>query len=179
MSAIRRVQQWATFGRMWYLYDAKWQNPFDSADKIKEYISGTHKPIYHPLNDCGDHVVVINSRHIALPGMEWERRVYFHHTGYPGGASWTLAWELHRKDPTLVVRKAVYSKLDKNLLRRGKMARLHIFADDEVPNSILENLSGQIRQLRAVPKRLDHYTDEEIKSFPRIFDWPKDYVIPN
>lgn len=65
---------------------------------------GLHKPIYHPLNDCGDHVVVINTSEIALPGDEWTKRVYFHHTGYPGGASWTLAWELHKKDPTMVWR---------------------------------------------------------------------------
>lgn len=54
------------------------------------------------LDDCGDHVVVINSKDIALPGDEWRQRVYFHHTGYPGGATWTLAWELHDKDPTMV-----------------------------------------------------------------------------
>lgn len=48
-------------------------------------------------------VVVINSKEIALPGDEWRKRVYFHHTGYPGGASWTLAWELHNKDPTMVL----------------------------------------------------------------------------
>jgi len=47
-------------------------------------------------------VVVINSKDIALPGDEWRQRVYFHHTGYPGGATWTLAWELHDKDPTMV-----------------------------------------------------------------------------
>lgn len=80
---------------------------------------GTYKPIYHPLSkifstdligsinkifldDCGDHVIVINSAEIALPGDEWRKRVYFHHTGYPGGASWTLAWQLHNKDPVLV-----------------------------------------------------------------------------
>lgn len=63
---------------------------------------GLHKPIYHPLNDCGDHVIVINTSEIALPGDEWVKRVYFHHTGYPGGASWTLAWELHKKDPKMV-----------------------------------------------------------------------------
>jgi len=54
------------------------------------------------LVDCGDHVVVINSKQIAFPGDEWRRRVYFHHTGYSGGASWTPAWELHDKDPTMV-----------------------------------------------------------------------------
>ncbi|XP_069983419.1 large ribosomal subunit protein uL13m [Penaeus vannamei] len=177
MSAARRVQQWATFGRMWYLYDAKWQNPFHTANKIKDYLTGSTKPIYHPLNDCGDHVVVINSRDIAMPGIEWEKRVYFHHTGYPGGASWTLAWELHQKDPTLVLRKAVYNQLSKNLLRRGRIARLHIFPDDKIPDSILQNISGQIRQLRPVPKRLDHYSEEEVKNFPKVFDWPREYII--
>lgn len=54
------------------------------------------------LVDCGDHVVVINSKQIAFPGDEWRRRAYFHHTGYSGGASWTPAWELHEKDSTMV-----------------------------------------------------------------------------
>ncbi|MPC77958.1 39S ribosomal protein L13, mitochondrial [Portunus trituberculatus] len=55
-----------------------------------------------PTDDSGDHVVVINSRDIAFPGDEWEKRVYFHHTGYAGGATWTLAWQLHEADPTMV-----------------------------------------------------------------------------
>ncbi|KAK4308859.1 hypothetical protein Pmani_019473 [Petrolisthes manimaculis] len=177
MSAVGRVQQWATFGRMWYLFDAKWQNPFHSADKIKDILTGTHKPIYHDLNDCGDHVVVINSSEIALPGVEWEKRVYFHHTGYAKGASWTLAWQLHHKDPTMILRKTVYSKLSKNLLRRGRMEKLHIFPDDKIPDSILENVSAQLRQMRPIPKRLDHYTREEVEKFPKVFDWPKDYII--
>lgn len=54
------------------------------------------------MNDCGDVVVCINSRDIALRGNDWKQRAYFHHTGYPGGASWTLAWEVHNKDPTMV-----------------------------------------------------------------------------
>ncbi|KAK8399579.1 hypothetical protein O3P69_003559 [Scylla paramamosain] len=177
MSAARRVQQWATFGRMWYLYDGKWQNPLESADKIVPYLDGSHKPIFHPLNDSGDHVVVINSRDIALPGDEWEKRVYFHHTGYAGGATWTLAWQLHEADPTMIIRKTVYNKLSKNLLRRGRLARLHIFPDDKVPDSILKNVSAQMRQLRPVPRRLDHYPQEELENFPKIFDWPKDHVI--
>lgn len=48
-------------------------------------------------------MVVINSKDIALMGDEWKKKVYFHHTGYPGGASWTLAWELHEKDPAMVI----------------------------------------------------------------------------
>jgi hypothetical protein len=64
------------------LYDAKWQNPFHSARKLTPILEGKHKPIYSPNNDCGDHVVVINSRHLALLGREWKLRVYFHHPGY-------------------------------------------------------------------------------------------------
>ena len=64
-----------------YLYDAKWQSPFQSAKKITRVLEGKHKPIYHPMNDAGDHVVVINSRNIALLGREWQFRVYFHHPG--------------------------------------------------------------------------------------------------
>lgn len=58
--------------------------------------------LHNISDDCGDHVVVINSREVALRGDEWKKRVYFHHTGYPKGASWTLAWQVHEKDPTMV-----------------------------------------------------------------------------
>lgn len=95
-------QQWATFARTWHIFDCKWQDPYESAGLIKKYLMGLHKPIYHPMNDCGDVVVCINSREIALRGDDWRQRAYFHHTGYPGGATWTLAWELHNKDPTMV-----------------------------------------------------------------------------
>ncbi len=62
MSRFQRVQQWSAFSRKWFLYDAKWQNPFHSAQVITPVLEGKSKPIYHPLNECGDHVVVINSR---------------------------------------------------------------------------------------------------------------------
>lgn len=62
-------------------------------------------------DDCGDHVVVINSKDIAMRGDQWRKHVYFHHTTYPGGASWTLAWELHNKNPTLVNRPTELSKI--------------------------------------------------------------------
>ncbi|RLU24979.1 hypothetical protein DMN91_003071 [Ooceraea biroi] len=109
MSLVRRGQQWGTFARIWHMYDATWQDPYKSAEIIKFYLMGLYKPIYHPLNESGDHVVVINSKEIALRGDEWRKRVYFHHTTYHGGASWTLAWELHNKDPTLVTASQDYN----------------------------------------------------------------------
>ena len=82
MSRFQRVQQWNAFSKSWHIYDAKWQNPFHSARKLTPVLEGKSKPIYSPHVECGDHVVIINSRHISLLGREWKFRVYFHHPGY-------------------------------------------------------------------------------------------------
>lgn len=71
-----------------------------------------NKCVFDIAADCGDHVVVMNTGKIALPGDEWMKRVYFHHTGYAGGASWTLAHELHEKDKTKVI--TIKKSHDKN-----------------------------------------------------------------
>lgn len=175
--AHRRVQQWATFARSWWLYDANWQCPIGSAPLLIKYLSGKHKPIYHPLSDTGDHVVVINTKEIAMEGELWRTFKHFHHTGYPGGFSATRLYKVHDADPTRVLWKQVYSTMKGTLLRRPMMQRLHLFPGEDVPEEILNNISGQLRQLREVPKRLDEYSEEEKKHFPRLFEWPEEHVI--
>ncbi len=185
-----------------YIYDAKWQNPFHSAKKITNVLEGKHKPIYSPNSDCGDHVVVINSRHVALLGREWKMRVYFHHPGYNkvragsingnrtlfygvfqsyqgGGAKWIPAWELHSKDPTLVLWKACYNNLAGDMFRKPRMAQLHVYADGAecVPEEILSCVNGQLEQVRPVPKALDEFSSEEISKFPKLWDYPEEYVV--
>lgn len=175
--AHHRVQQWATFSRLWWLYDAKWQSPFQSAKVIAHYLQGKHKPIYHPLSDTGDHVVVINTKEIAMEGDLWRTFKHFHHTGYPGGFSETRAYQVHDKDPTRILYKTVYSNIKGTLLRRPMMQKLHLFADENVPEDILKNITGQIHQVMPVPKQLNEYSKEDREKFPRLFDWPKDHVI--
>ncbi|KAL7288131.1 39S ribosomal protein L13, mitochondrial [Trichogramma pretiosum] len=177
MSIVRRSQQWGTFARMWHVFDATWQDPYQSSQIIAKYLLGRHKPISHPMNRCGDHVVVINSSEIALRGDEWQMRVYFHHDTYHGGASWTKAWELHKKDPTMIMKKAVYRALGNNLTRHQAYARLHVFLDDKIPLEIQQNLSSQIKQLRPVPQRLDQISPEELENFPQIVKLPETYVL--
>lgn len=75
------------------------------------------------------------------------------------------------------MKKAVYGKIPNNLLRRTQMERLHIFPGSEIPEEIKKNISGQIRPLRPVPKRLQEYNEEEIRTFPKLFDYPKDYIL--
>lgn len=118
----------------------------------------------------------INTKEIALPEEEWVKRAYFHHTGYPGGATWTLAHQLHVKDPTMIMRKSVYRAVGRNLARRHTMQRLHLFAGEDVPEEILKNVSNQIRQLRPVPQRLNHISDEVRKAFPKIMRHPENFL---
>lgn len=65
-----------------------------------------------------------------------------------------------------------------NLYRRKVMERLHIFPDSVVPEEVMENISNQIRPLRAIPRTLESYSAEEIKKYPKIMDYPEDYILP-
>ncbi|XP_014308169.1 large ribosomal subunit protein uL13m [Myotis yumanensis] len=176
MSSFSRApQQWATFARVWYLLDGKMQPPGKLAAVASIKLQGLHKPVYHQLSDCGDHVVIMNTRHIAFSGNKWEQKVYSSHTGYPGGFTQVTAAQLHRKDPVAIVKLAIYGMLPKNLHRRTMMERLHLFPDEDIPEDILKNLVEELPQPRKVPKRLDEYTQEEIEAFPRLWTPPEDY----
>ncbi|XP_044784424.2 39S ribosomal protein L13, mitochondrial isoform X2 [Bubalus bubalis] len=128
---MRQSLQWATFARVWYLLDGKMQPPGKLAALASVRLQGLHKPVYHQLSDCGDHVVIMNTRHIAFSGNKWEQKVYSSHTGYPGGFKQVTAAQLHRKDPVAIVKLAIYGMLPKNLHRRTLMQRLHLFPDEK------------------------------------------------
>lgn len=74
------------------------------------------------------------------------------------------------------MKKAIYRGLGGNLQRRYTMQRLHLFKDENVPYEILENVTNQIRQLRPVPERLDQIDQTTIESFPKIMEYPEDYL---
>ncbi|XP_067887102.1 39S ribosomal protein L13, mitochondrial isoform X3 [Heterodontus francisci] len=145
-SFSKTAQQWASFSKIWYLIDAKMQPPGKIATLCSVRLQGKHKPIYHALSDCGDHVVVVNTRHIAFSGNKWEQKVYSSHSGYPGGFKQVTAAQLHQKDPIAVI-----------------------------PDEILKNLVEELPQPRQVPRRLNEYTQEEIDAFPRLWTPPDDY----
>jgi len=175
--AHNRVMQWAVMARTWWIYDANHQCPFHSAYRIVTHLQGKHKPIYHPYSDIGDHVVVFNTRHIAMRDDFWRTFKHFNHTKYAGGFSRISAWRVHEEDPTRVLEKACYQRLSGLKMKKTLMARLHLFPDEDVPEDILKNVSGQIEQVQVVPKRLEDYSQEEIESFPRLFEWPEDHNI--
>ena len=99
---------------------------------------------------------------------------------YPGGgAKWIPAWQLHSRDPTLVMWKAVYSMLEGGLDRKNKMAQLHVYPEgiETVPEEIYKSISGQVEPVRPVPKRLEEFSKEELEKFPKFWDFPEEYVI--
>ncbi|XP_010617804.1 39S ribosomal protein L13, mitochondrial [Fukomys damarensis] len=175
MSSFSRAsQQWATFARMWYLLDGRMQPPGKLAAMASVKLQGLHKPVYHQISDCGDHVIIMNTRHIAFSGNKWEQKVYSSHTGYPGGFRQVTATQLHLRDPVAIVKLAVYGMLPKNLHRRTTMQRLHLFPDEDVPEDLLRNLVEELPQPRKVPRRLDEYSQEEREAFPRVWSPPED-----
>ncbi|XP_062387495.1 39S ribosomal protein L13, mitochondrial [Sardina pilchardus] len=174
-SFSRSAQQWATFARSWFLIDARMQPPGKIATMCAIRLQGKHKPIYHATSDCGDHVVVMNTRHIALSGNKWEQKIFSSHTGYPGGFRQVTAAQLHQKDPKALVKLAVYGMLPKNLKRRTMMQRLHLFAEDDVPEEILQNLTEELAQPRVIPRTLRDYSQEERDAFPRLWTPPEDF----
>ncbi|KAK3766888.1 hypothetical protein RRG08_040411 [Elysia crispata] len=175
--AHNRVMQWAVLARTWWIYDANQQCPFRSAYRLTTYLQGLHKPVYHRHGDVGDHVVVFNTRHIAMRGEFWRTYKHFHHTRFAGGFSRASAYRVHEEDPTRILERACHNRLSGLDNKRTLMKRLHLFPDEEIPEEILENVTGQIQQVQAIPKKLEDYSQREIDSFPRLFKMPEDYDI--
>lgn len=177
MSSFQRTKQWLVFSRQWWLLDAKWQDASKLGEKIAKYLKGAHKPIFHPTSDCGDHVIVYNTRHIAMKAFDWKHREYFFHNRYMDGNVWYPAWEIHQHQPTRILWMEVYNHLENDHTRRNFIERLHLFPENEIPAELMRNVSGQMEQIQVVPKRLDEYKKEEKERFPALFEFPKDYVV--
>lgn len=122
-----------THSRMWYLIDAKSKRPGRLASQIGSILQGKRKPIHSALQDCGDHVVVINADRVEFSGAKWDKKLYRRHTGFPGGFREVQAKHLHEKKPLEVLRKATFGMLPRNRLRPAWMDRLHLIEGEEHP----------------------------------------------
>ena len=118
----------------WYLVDAEGQTLGRLATRIADTLRGKRKPEYTPHIDTGDFVVVVNAEKISVTGKKREDKIYYRHSGYPGGLrERTLAEELERR-PTEVLRKAVKGMLPRNRLARRQLTKLKIYAGPEHPH---------------------------------------------
>ena len=120
--------------RRWYVVDADGQTLGRLATRIADTLRGKRKPEYTPHVDTGDFVVVVNAEKIAVTGKKREQKIYYRHSGYPGGLrERTLGEELERR-PTEVLRTAVKGMLPRNRLARQQINKLKIYAGPEHPH---------------------------------------------
>jgi large subunit ribosomal protein L13 len=123
-----------TIERRWYLVDAEGQTLGRLATRIADTLRGKRKPEYTPHVDTGDFVIVVNADKISVTGNKLEQKMYYRHSGYPGGLrSRPLAEELARR-PTEVIRKAVKGMLPRNRLARQQLTKLKVYAGPEHPH---------------------------------------------
>jgi large subunit ribosomal protein L13 len=120
--------------RDWFLIDARDKVLGRVAAEIARRLRGKHKPLFTPHTDTGDFVVVINAEKIALTGKKLDDKIYYHHSGYPGGLKSITAGKLLKKKPEEVLRIAVKGMLPKNSLGRMMLKKLKIYTGSEHPH---------------------------------------------
>jgi large subunit ribosomal protein L13 len=120
-----------TVTKEWLVVDADGHSLGRLASKVAMLIRGKYKTNYTPHVDCGDNVIVINAEKINLTGKKWDDKVYVRHTGYPGGQRTLTAKEMHQKDNTRVVEKAIKGMLPKNKLGSALFRNLYVYAGAE------------------------------------------------
>src|SRR5438105_12578616 len=120
--------------REWYLVDAEGQTLGRLATQIATVLRGKNKPQYTAHVDTGDFVVVVNAEKIAVTGNKLDQKMYYKHSGYPGGLRSRPLREQLRRQPTEVLRKAVKGMLPRNRLGRAQLGKLKIYAGPEHPH---------------------------------------------
>ncbi len=119
----------------WWIVDAEGETLGRLASKIAPILRGKHKPSFAPNLDVGDFVVVINCDKIVVTGNKLDEKMYYRHSGYPGGLTETVLRDNLRRFPDRPLREAVKGMLPKNALGRKMMSKLKIYAGSEHPHA--------------------------------------------
>ena len=118
----------------WYIVDAEGQTLGRLATEVAETLRGKKKPEYTPHVDTGDFVVVINAEKIRVTGAKLDQKIYYRHSGYPGGLRQRTLREELEKRPTEVIRKAVKGMLPRNRLARAQITKLKVYVGPDHPH---------------------------------------------
>ncbi len=118
----------------WYVVDAAGERLGTLAVRIARALSGKHKPTWTPHIDDGDHVIVLNAEKIELGGKKWEQKLYYRHSGFPGGLRVQTAREIHTKHPQRLLEMAVRGMLPTNRTRDVQLRRLNVYAGAQHPH---------------------------------------------
>ncbi|MBI3929412.1 MAG: 50S ribosomal protein L13 [Armatimonadetes bacterium] len=121
--------------RDWYVVDAEGMTVGRLASRVAEVLLGKLKPNFSYHVDVGDFVVVLNADKVQFTGNKWRDKLYYRHSGYPGGLKVATAETVAKKHPDRIVRIAVNGMLPKNRLRSKRISRLKIYTGAEHPHA--------------------------------------------
>lgn len=117
--------------RSWYLIDTEGENLGRVATKAAHLLRGKHKVTYTPHVNCGDAVIIINASKVNLTGDKLDKKVYYNHSGYPGGLRERTAKVMKKDYPVEMVERAVKGMLPKNTLGRDMFRNLYVYEGSE------------------------------------------------
>jgi large subunit ribosomal protein L13 len=120
--------------RDWYVIDAEGRTLGRLATQIADALRGKGKPEYTPHCDTGDFVVVVNAAKIKVTGNKLNDKIYYRHSGYPGGLRSRTLGEMLERRPEEVIRRAVKGMLPRNRLARRQLRKLKVYAGAEHPH---------------------------------------------
>ena len=121
--------------KKWYVIDAKGKTLGKLATIIATILNGKHKSINNPSLDCGDYVIVINSKDIKVTGKKSEQKIYRRHSGRPGGMKIKTFEQLRSYMPERIIEKAVKGMLPKGSLGKDLYRKLKVYSTDEHPHT--------------------------------------------
>jgi large subunit ribosomal protein L13 len=121
----------ATVNKEWVIVDATDEVLGRLGSKVAKLLRGKYKVNYTPHVDCGDNVIIINADKIRLTGSKWNDRVFFYHSGYPGGQTEISPAELFAKSPIKLIERTVKGMLPKTKLGRQLYRNLNVYVGAE------------------------------------------------
>lgn len=142
--------------RAWYVVDGDGVVLGRLASEVAKILRGKHKPTFAPHLDTGDHVVVVNASKVRLTGAKLEHKVYYRHSGYPGGLREINYERLMATRPQLAVEKAVRGMLPHNRLGRQMAKKLKVYAGPDHPHAAQDPVRLELGERRTgaiAPKR--------------------------
>ena len=121
--------------RTWFVVDAENKTLGRLATEVARRLRGKHKPTYTPHVDTGDYIIVVNAEKVRVTGRKFTDKIYYRHTGYPGGIKGTSFKHLQASHPERIVEKAVKGMLPRNPLGRAMYRKLKVYAGSEHPHA--------------------------------------------
>lgn len=138
----------------WILIDAEDLVVGRLASLVATRLRGKHKVTYTPHMDCGDHVIIVNASKVAFTGKKYEDKVYYWHTGFPGGIKQRTARELiEGRFPERVVMKAVQRMLPRGPLGRQQLRNLKVYGGSEHPHEAQQPVTLDVAAMNSKNKK--------------------------